>query len=55
MEQIADSSKDKVIFFDKSIAKEPLSLNSKYIEHMAENDPSQPGTFEQIIWYFFLE
>ena len=40
---MADSNKDKVFFFDKSIAKEPLNMSSKYIEHLADNDPNQPG------------
>jgi hypothetical protein len=37
------SSKDTVVFFDKKSLQGPLSLKSRYIQHMSENDPEQPG------------
>jgi hypothetical protein len=35
--------KDTVIFFDKQALSGPLSMHSKYVQHLAENDPEQPG------------
>jgi hypothetical protein len=35
--------KDRVIFFDKNSVSGPLNKHSKLIEHLAENDPEQPG------------
>jgi hypothetical protein len=36
-------SKDKVIFYDRNSLQGSLSDGMKLIEHMAENDPDQPG------------
>lgn len=43
MEVREPNQKDKIIFFDKKSLSGPLSENSKYIEHLADNDPEQPG------------
>lgn len=34
---------EKVVFFDKNALSGPLSANSRYIEHLADTDPDQPG------------
>jgi hypothetical protein len=47
------SAKDKVVFFDKKSLSGPLSMHSKYIQHMAENDPEQPGRFFKKIEYAY--
>ena len=41
------TQKDQIIFFDKKSLNEPLDSNSKLIEHMANNDPNNPGN---LIW-----
>ena len=37
--------KDLVFVFDKKSLNEPLSEHSKLIQHLAENDPEQPGNY----------
>lgn len=37
------NKKDVIAFFDKNLLREPLSDNSRYIVHLAENDPEQQG------------
>ncbi len=36
-------NKDSVFIFDKKALDEPLSDHSKYIKHLVDNDPDQPG------------
>jgi hypothetical protein len=43
MEVKSNNDKEKIIVFDKQTLSGPLSNNSRYIEHLAENDPDQPG------------
>lgn len=43
--ELKESGKDKIIFFDKKDLSGPLSEKSRYIEHLADNDPDQPGNF----------
>jgi hypothetical protein len=37
------NDKEKIVFFDKDSLKGPLSEKLRYIEHLADNDPEQPG------------
>ena len=54
--------KDLVFVFDKKSLNEPLSEHSKLIQHLAENDPEQPGiiihkktiSFQKKIHFFLL-
>ena len=49
-------SNEKVVFFDKKSLSGPLSVQSKYIEHLAENDPDQPGLDLRLAtWIYILK
>ena len=43
MEVKIKSQNEKVVFIDKKEINEPLSTQSKYLVHLADNDPDQPG------------
>ena len=40
---LENKEKHKLFFFDKKALSEPLSERSKYVEHLADNDPENPG------------
>lgn len=43
--ELNKSNKDKVLFFGKKELNGPLTEKSRYIEHLADNDPDQPGLY----------
>ena len=55
MEINKTTSKDQIIFIEKTDLAKPLSEHSKLIENLAENDPSNPGIdFLSIFEIFFF-
>jgi hypothetical protein len=43
MEVKTINQNEKIVFIDRKEINEPLSTQSKYLLHLADNDPDQPG------------
>ena len=54
MEINKTTSKDQIIFIEKTDLAKPLSEHSKLIENLAENDPSNPGIDFILIFEIFI-
>lgn len=56
MEVKTTNPNEKIVFIDKKEISGPLSTQSKYLVHLADNDPDQPGKikiFENCIHYYY--